>query len=365
MSTPSITRTFDSKHIPLATIAIVVVNLFTFYISQLDDLAASTFYSQMFLHAGSAHLLINLLFLGLMGLMVEKLMGSDMFLGLYLAISFVMVAFALYFLPESELPGVGYSSAVSGLVGVATVIFGRRKISVFDRSSRYANALAMPVLMLLPLWVTVEFIQYLFNSGSKTSYLIHFSGYLVGVVLALLAKQTPLLSRLKILKQANDCSNSESKLTSAKIFFESGKYQESLQVLRRLYQNKCRESEVLSLYYQCGRMSPASEDFHRAACAIFKLHGGDENSAELIRDTYHDYVRLAQPGPRFTENTLFHLAELFIERKWCDDVDKIMSLMCKKRVACLFDSNLPYRYAKLLDEQGRTQEGMAYLKSIS
>ena len=159
-----------------------------------------------------------------------------------------------------------------------------------------------------------------------------------------------------------DCSEVSARLLSAEEECLSGNHIEAVRILRRIY--RCRNIEVLSLYYQCSRNLPDSEDFHRAADAIFSLENRDENSVELIRKTYLDYVRLAQPAPRFKEKKLFRLAELFVARKWCYEADGIMSLMYKKKASCLFGSNLPYRYAKLLDEQGRMSEGTAYLKKI-
>ncbi|MES9860047.1 MAG: rhomboid family intramembrane serine protease [Candidatus Thiodiazotropha sp. LLP2] len=320
--------------------------------------------THMFLHAGFIHLLSNLLILGLLGLMIERVLGSGLFLGIYLASGLVAAILALFTNPASFVPAVGATGAVSGMLGMVTVFFGHKQSAALDDFGVDTSLLSIPLLALLPLWIGIELLQFVLYTGGQIQYVAHIGCFLITAALSLLLKQTQWVSDVEVYDEAGGSSDLVPRLTSAKDLCLSENYDEALRLLRRLYRETCREREFLSLYYQCSRMSPESVDFHQAARAIFNMVDRDDKSVRLIRTTYIDYVRLAQPGPRFTEKILFCLAELFVDQKWCDEVDGIMSLMHKKRAACLFASNLPYRYAKLLDEEGRTVEGTDYLKSI-
>ncbi|MES9939289.1 MAG: rhomboid family intramembrane serine protease [Candidatus Thiodiazotropha sp. 6PLUC2] len=321
-------------------------------------------FGHMFLHAGIIHLLSNLFVLGLLGLMVERLLGRVLFLGIYLTSGLVAAILALSINPAGLLHMVGAGGAISGVLGMATVILGRRKIALFELFGINANQLALPLFVILPFWIAIELIQLALYSESQIQYLTHIGCFLITATVTLLLKHTQWVFGIELSDEAEGASDVTPRLASAKDLCQSENHKEALRLLRRLYREATSNSEFLSLYYQCSRALPESEDFHRAARAIFSLDDRDSKSVDLIRATYIDYVRLAQPGPRFTENILYRLAELFVDRKWCDEVDGIMSLMHKKRAACLFASNLPYRYAKLLDEQGRTVDGTEYLKSI-
>ncbi|MBW9268015.1 MAG: rhomboid family intramembrane serine protease [Candidatus Thiodiazotropha sp. (ex. Lucinisca nassula)] len=378
MATAPRTITSDLKRLPLVTFALILINLFIYSIWYQPTVIGCidcglytgkwiglTLVSHMFVHAGLLNLISNLLFLALLGYMTERLLGHHLFLALYLASGLVVTILALMFVPETLVPGFGTSGAISGVLGLSAVIFGHRQIPLLRLSGRYAEVRSMPVFGLLPLWICIEFIQFMVYSNSQMNYLVHILGLLIGSVLALVIKKTHWVSSLDLFNESAAAKNIDAEMSRAGVYVDEQQFSEALKVLRLIYREECTDLRYLSLYYQCGRLFPQQEDVHRAARTIFSLPVRDSNTVELIFQTYRDYIRLAEPGPRFNESMLFRLADLFVDRKWSSELDKIMLLMRKRHAACLFDSNLPYRYAKLLDEQGRTSEGLDYLKNIT
>ncbi|MEW8624360.1 MAG: rhomboid family intramembrane serine protease [Candidatus Thiodiazotropha sp.] len=378
MATAPRTITSDLKRLPLVTFALILINLFIYSIWHQPTVIGCidcglytgkwiglTLVSHMFVHAGLLNLVSNLLFLALLGYMTERLLGRHLFLGLYLASGLVVTILALMFVPDTLIPGFGTSGAISGVLGLSAVIFGHRQITLLRLSGRYANVQSMPVFGLLPLWISIEFIQFMVYSNSQMNYLVHILGLLIGALLALVIKKTEWMSALNLLSETAIAKDIDAELDRARGHIDDQEFSDGMRVLRQLYREECRELEFLSLYYQCARHFPQHEDIHRAARTIFSLRERDSKTVDLIFQTYLDYIRLNEPGPRFNEAMLFHLADLFVDLKWSSELDKIMLLMRKRHAACLFDSNLPYRYAKLLDEQGRTSEGLDYLKNIT
>ncbi|ODB85515.1 hypothetical protein A3195_18175 [Candidatus Thiodiazotropha endoloripes] len=378
MATAPRTITSDLKRLPLVTFALILINLFIYSIWHQPTTVGCidcglytgkwiglTLVSHMFVHAGLLNLISNLLFLALLGYMTERLLGRHLFLALYLASGLVVTILALMFAPETLIPGFGTSGAISGVLGLSAVIFGHRQIPLLKLSGRYANVQSIPVFGLLPLWISIEFIQFMVYSNSQMNYLVHILGLLIGALLALVIKKTHWVSDLSLFNEAATAKDIEAEMDRAGVYFNEQQFSDALKVLREVYREECRDLRFLLLYYQCGRHFPQQEDVHRAARTIFSLPERDSKTVDLIFRTYCDYIHLTEPGPRFNESMLFHLADLFVDRKWSGELDKIMLLMRKKHAACLFDSNLPYRYAKLLDEQGRTSEGLDYLKNIT
>ncbi|MCG7941144.1 MAG: rhomboid family intramembrane serine protease [Candidatus Thiodiazotropha lotti] len=378
MTTAPQTVTFDLKRLPLVTFTLILINLFFYSIWHQPTIIGCidcgfytgkwiglTLVSHMFVHAGLLNLISNLLFLALLGYMTERLLGRHLFLALYLGSGLVVTILALMFVPETLVPGFGTSGAISGVLGLSAVIFGHRQIPLLKLSSRYANVQSMPVFGLLPLWISIEFIQFMVYSNSQMNYLVHILGLLIGAVVVLVIKKTHWVSSVSLFDGAAIAKDIDAEMDRAGVYFGEQQFSDALKVLRQIYREACGDLRFLSLYYQCGRHFPQQEDVHRAARKIFNLPERDSKTVDLIVKTYRNYIRLAEPGPRFNESMLFHLADLFVDRKWGSELDKIMLLMRKKHAACLFDSNLPYRYAKLLDEQGRTSEGLDYLKNIT
>src|SRR5262245_60906239 len=87
-----------------------------------------TLFTCLFIHAGLLHLLGNMLFFFITGPFIEDLYGRGIFLLLYLASGVVATLAHAKMNPASELPVVGASGAISGIMGAFLVRLGARKI---------------------------------------------------------------------------------------------------------------------------------------------------------------------------------------------------------------------------------------------
>jgi membrane associated rhomboid family serine protease len=307
-------------------------------------------FSHMFLHAGFGHLIGNMLFLFALGVLIEDLMGRIFFISLYLLGGLGSAGFDILFSSGSLMPGIGASGAIAGLMGMYSVIYGFRRIRFFYSIGFYFDYVSLPAIVLLPLWIGNELFQLLYYSGSSINYLAHLGGLVSGAALAGLTKFTSDSFDLSHLEMDEQNQQTERNLCAARALYQNMEYRKALPLLRRLYQEGCQEREVLYLYYQCSRISPQSEDYHKAARALFSIPERDTASAELLREIYNEYIKLARPGPRFTADTLCRLADCFVAQKWRGEADKLMSIVRKKGLACPEQRGLSRRYAQLCAE---------------
>ncbi|MCU7904984.1 MAG: rhomboid family intramembrane serine protease [Candidatus Thiodiazotropha sp. (ex Epidulcina cf. delphinae)] len=310
-------------------------------------------FSHMFLHAGFAHLIGNMIFLLALGILVEILMGTTAFLLLYLLTGLGSAGLYMLLTPGSLVPGIGASGAISGLMGMYAVIYGLRKIRFFYSIGIYFDYVALPAIVLLPLWIGNELFQLLLYSESNINYLAHLGGLVSGAGAAAILKATVAPFDLRFLDHEAKDKAFESRLVSARACYENMDYRKALPMFRRLYQEGYKAREVIYLYYQCSRLSPDSEDFHRSARAVFAIPERDAATADLIREVYQDYVGLARPGPKLNARIVCLLADRFVEHKWIAEADRMMNIIRKKRLVCPKNSELVGRYAELLAEQGR------------
>jgi hypothetical protein len=309
----------------------------------------------MFLHAGFGHLIGNMLFLFALGVLIEDLMGRVVFLSLYLLGGLGSAGFDIFFSSGSLMPGIGASGAIAGLMGMYSAIYGFRRIRFFYSIGFYFDYVSLPAIVLLPLWIGNELFQLLYYTDSNINYLAHLGGLVSGAALAGLIKYTSDSFDLSYLEMEEQKLQIEQHLSTARMLFQNMEYRKALPLLRRLYQEGRREREVLYLYYQCSRITPQSEDYHRAARALFSMPERDAASAELLREIYSEYIKLARPGPKFNADTLCRLADCFVAQKWRSEADKLMSIVRKKGVTCPDQVGLARRYAELCAEarQGR------------
>jgi membrane associated rhomboid family serine protease len=148
------------------------------------------FFTSMFMHADIWHLLGNLLFLWLAGAVIECFWDRIPYAILYLgAGAGATLAHQLAF-PESFVPLVGASGAISGLLGAFVVGYPRTRIRmlyfvpVVGIGHVYVRA-----WLLIPGWLLLQIAFALIDRESVVAHWAHIGGFVVGVASALFMKR--------------------------------------------------------------------------------------------------------------------------------------------------------------------------------
>jgi len=156
----------------------------------------STLITSMFLHGGWMHLGGNMLYLWIFGDNLEKTMGHMRFLFFYLTCGIAAGLAHIFFSGASNVPTVGASGAISGVLGGYIVLFPRNQVRVLTRG----GIVALPAIAVLGFWIVIQLINGLGSLGVKTesggvAYMAHVGGFVAGVVLVkLLAARRPVIA---------------------------------------------------------------------------------------------------------------------------------------------------------------------------
>ena len=146
-------------------------------------------FSAMFLHAGWLHLAGNMLFLYIYGDNVEHRLGRFNYLLVYLGTGIAATLFFALLVPGSQVPMIGASGAISGVLGCYFIWFPRNKIKVFVFLFPFLmNTVLVPARWVLGFYLLVDnLIPLLINGGggSGVAHGAHLGGFLAGVALAL------------------------------------------------------------------------------------------------------------------------------------------------------------------------------------
>ena len=146
-------------------------------------------FSAMFLHAGWLHLAGNMLFLSIYGDNVEHRLGRFNYLLVYLGTGIAATLFFALLAPGSQVPMIGASGAISGVLGCYFIWFPRNKIKVFVFLFPFLmNTVLVPARWVLGFYLLVDnLIPLLINGGggSGVAHGAHLGGFLAGVALAL------------------------------------------------------------------------------------------------------------------------------------------------------------------------------------
>lgn len=140
-----------------------------------------------FLHGDWGHLFGNLLFLMILGFLVERALGPWLYLAVYLLCG---IAASWFWATTSEpwLYSLGASGGISGLMGALCVLWGFRNIRFFYWFIVVFDYVRAPAILLLLPWLGWEFWSWGTRDGSDVAYSAHAGGIMAGAALALLVK---------------------------------------------------------------------------------------------------------------------------------------------------------------------------------
>lgn len=151
----------------------------------------STLVTSMFLHGGWGHLLGNMLYLWIFGDNVEDRLGRLAFVLFYLGTGIAAGAAQIAVDPESVVPLVGASGAISGILGAYIVMFPRKRVRVL----LFYFITEVPAFVVIGLWALMQFVSgygsvvyRAADGGGGVAYMAHVGGFAAGVVGALVLR---------------------------------------------------------------------------------------------------------------------------------------------------------------------------------
>ena len=148
-----------------------------------------TIFTSMFMHAGWVHIGGNMLYLWIFGDNVEDRFGHLQYLVFYLicgiAATFAQLAFSI----GSNVPNLGASGAIAGVLGAYLLLFPKRRVTVLLGY----GVVQMPALVVIGFWIVLQFFNGIGSIVVSTdtgdvAYMAHIGGFIAGLVLAVVLR---------------------------------------------------------------------------------------------------------------------------------------------------------------------------------
>lgn len=132
------------------------------------------FITSIFLHGSLAHLMGNLFALLFFGIILEKTIGSNKFLGIYLISGILANIVAINFYSSS----LGASGAIMGIIGTLAILRPGMQV--------WAFGLIMPMAVAAVVWVVVDAIGVFIPSN--IGHVAHLSGIAFGIIYGIILR---------------------------------------------------------------------------------------------------------------------------------------------------------------------------------
>ena len=191
------------RTVPLVTYALIALNVLFFFVEQSGGDAFVmqwafvprrflanpfgdflTLFTSMFMHAGWLHLGGNMLYLWIFGDNVEDRFGHFNFIIFYFLCGLAATAAQLAFSLGSNVPNLGASGAIAGVLGAYILLFPQGRVRVLQGQ----QVIQMPALIVIGFWIVLQLfsgVGSIANSAQTggVAYMAHIGGFLAGFVL--------------------------------------------------------------------------------------------------------------------------------------------------------------------------------------
>ncbi len=188
---------------PIATVGLILTNVVAFLVVAVsghlspqswilsfgDGLHPEQWLLSIFMHAGPVHLIGNMIFLWLFGLVVEGKLGWWRFLCCYLAIGMGQMAIeqvAMLHYTGEVTGALGASGAIFGVMAMAMIWAPKNEITYFYWVAFYVGTFDLSIALMAGLYASWEVVMIcVFGSGAGSSWL-HITGFLLGLPLGII-----------------------------------------------------------------------------------------------------------------------------------------------------------------------------------
>jgi len=144
-----------------------------------------TIFSSMFLHGGWMHLIGNMLYLWVFGNNVEDAMGHKRFILFYLSCGMLAALTQAVLNPDSEIPMIGASGAISGVLGAYVLLHPYARILVVIPIGILIYTPWIAAYWVLGFWFVLQLINSLISASDTggVAYGAHLGGFVAGMLL--------------------------------------------------------------------------------------------------------------------------------------------------------------------------------------
>lgn len=216
--------TIRSRTFPIMTISLILINLLIYvyeislgtalpkFLQQYGVVPANYFVqghlkpvlvlfnilpliSAMFLHGGWVHVIGNMWFLWIFGDNVEDRIGHTRFLFFYILCGILATAGHIFINPASQLPLVGASGAIAGVMGAYFILFPRSRILTAVFLLIIFTVVEIRAVYFLAIWILFQLLSGAAEIGTASqtggvAWWAHLGGFISGAVLVFLFRKS-------------------------------------------------------------------------------------------------------------------------------------------------------------------------------
>lgn len=296
------------------------------------DFDFSTLITSMFLHGGLMHLFGNLWFLWLVGLNVEDDWGRPFFLGFYI-LSGIVASLLFAVMANSDLPLIGASGAIAGVMGAFAIQYCKSKIYflfiwlipfIFKVFPIYA-------WFYLPLWFVMQLFYAIYLTGySNVAFWAHVGGFGFGVFVVVLLRYSG-IEKKYLTPLVNDTLNlvdlDFSRAVEARSAGNTEEAEKHLkEMLIREPSNLDAAEELIDIYIKGDKKKEAE----LVAKETFRMLRMEKKEPSIILNFYEGVLEEKELISNLSPYDFYFISQMYTKRQQLREAAKVLALAYKE-----------------------------------
>jgi membrane associated rhomboid family serine protease len=248
-----------------------------------------SYFTSSFIHGGWLHLIFNMWFLWLAGVVLEDVWGRVLYPVFFLIAGAVANQVHAWANPGSNIAAIGASGAVAALMGAFLIRFPKMKIEMVWLIALRVLHFKVPAYWILPFWFLMEvFYGALMGDVSAVAHWAHIGGFVFGAVVAVALKYSGLEHTVTeaVEKKVGVVSGKE--VGEASELLERGKLDEARNTLSAILAKKPDSVDALSMMKEIHRRrAEDASDTTAKLCSAYLR----EKNFEAAWQEYQEYLQ--------------------------------------------------------------------------
>ncbi|HZP66292.1 MAG TPA: rhomboid family intramembrane serine protease [Rudaea sp.] len=254
----------------------------------------------MFMHGGLEHLIGNMIFLAVLGLLVEGALGPWWYLALYLGGGFGAAFATLAWHWGDEGTALGASGAIAALMGAYCVLWGLRKVRVFYWFFVVFDYVRVPALTLLPIWFGWQVVNLWLNSEAHVGFDAHAGGILCGALIAFALRRYGAVRDVFVEEdqRADEREANVAAFEAAQQHLGKLEVAKARDLLERIDATEPGRLDVSVALYRCARYRGTPGELDAAAARVLGFAAKTLDDTRELKSVYEDYAKACAGAPR-------------------------------------------------------------------
>ncbi|HEV2986889.1 MAG TPA: rhomboid family intramembrane serine protease [Candidatus Angelobacter sp.] len=245
-----------------------------------------------FLHGGWLHLIFNMWFLWLAGFVLEDRWGRILYAIVYFLAGAAALQIHAWANPGSNIPALGASGAVAGLMGAFLVRFPFMKIKIALFYRLQPLTFDAQAIWLLPFWLINEFMGTLWGSMTGVAHWAHIGGFIFGALAALLLRVSGLEHKADQAIEAKldkDVLTADPAIEEAGSLMEQGNFDGAISILNNYLATKPDSLDGYSMLQQAHWRKSDLPAYNEATIKLCAMHL-KARDPQLAWQDYQDFL---------------------------------------------------------------------------